>query len=362
MAVLTYLLYGDNTTYELEFLLSALSARVHLRSDADGAAPVRIVVISDRPRFGEGFPFDVHVVPGETMRAWTSTPGRSYNHRIKVLALLEAMRLAAAHEPVALIDTDTIFSASPRRLFERIGPNAAVMHEQEVPRIELDPDCAEVVDVIRDGVELEGFRMSAATPMFNSGVVGVLPAHRPLVEQVLALLDALYDRAPVFNVEQFAFGVVLDQRTKLATCKDVLRHYWGHTRGFIHVQADRHLGARDAKTFREREAQPLPFLGEPAKAWQDQLASRVRGALAHWSTDYRFAYLAARSAHREASRDRAFANVWAAVALENLRRLEHDVPAPRLRADFGRWFGQAADRLPWLDRALHARWQAFLVS
>jgi hypothetical protein len=411
MAVLTYLLYGDNPTYELEFLLGALSARVHLRTDRD-ADPIRLVLISDRPRFGEGFPFDVHVVPRETVHAWarrpaapkagqpprgaasaasvgaparrpaapkagqpprgaasaasvgapTSAPGRVYNHRIKVLALLEAMHLAADGEPVALVDTDTIFTASPRRLFERIGPDATVMHEQEVPAIADDPDCADVVEYIRNGVEIGGFRMSPATPLFNSGVIGVLPSHRPLVEQVLALLDALYDRAPVFNVEQFAFGVVLDQRTKLATCKDVVRHYWGHTRGFIHVQAARHLGPRDAKTFREREMQPLPYLGEPTKAWQDKVASRLRGALGHWSQEYRFAYLAARSAHREASRDPAFANAWAALALEGLQRLAGEASTPRVRADFSAWFAQPAARLPWLDRELHARWQAFLVD
>jgi hypothetical protein len=34
----------------------------------------------------------------------------------------------------------------------------------------------------------------------------------------------------------------------------------------------------------------------------------------------------------------------------------------RMRADFGRWFAQTADRLPWLDRELHARWRAFLAG
>ncbi len=362
MAVLTYLLYGDNKTYELEFLLSALSARIHLRSDQrgdDGSDAVRIELISDRPRFDKSFPFDVRVIDPDTMRAWTSTPGRSYNHRVKVLALLDAMR-HAGDEPVALVDTDTFFTASPRRLFERIGPDATVMHEQEVPAIADDPDCADVVEFIRHGVEIEGFHMSAATPMFNSGVVGVLPSHAPLVKQALALLDALYDRAPVFNVEQFAFGVVLDQRTKLATCKDVVHHYWGHTRGFIHVQADRHVNPRDAATFCALESQPLPLLGEPPKAWQDKLASRVRGTLGGWSKDYRFAYLAACSAHRQAPHDRAIANAWAAVALEDLRRLTGEASPQRMRADFGRWFAQPLERLPWIDRELHARWHLML--
>lgn len=357
MAALTYLLYGDNPTYELEFLLSALSARIHLQR-AGQAKHVRISLISDRPRFGPGFPFDVVVIDPEDLKRWMATPGRTYNHRLKVLALMDAMR--RSDEAVALVDTDTFFIASPQLMFDRIGTESTVMHEREVDAIEQDPDCKDVVDVIRPGVVIDGFALSAATPMYNSGVVGVMPSHLPLVAQALSLLDTLYDRAPVFNVEQFAFGVVLSQRTRLHTCDDVVRHYWGHTRAFIHVQAARYLPLRTAAEFREREAQgSLPFLGEPTKAWQDQLAARVRGAVGAWSADYRFAYLAALSALRCAPVDSNIASAWASVALDDLRRLLNVVPAAQWRRDFAAFAAPAA-ALPWMQRDVHARWQQLL--
>ncbi len=364
MAVLAYLLYGDSKTYELEFLTSALSARIQARSDP-AAAALRIVLLTDRPRFDAGFPFEQWPITPAQMKAWTSTPGRSYNHRVKVLALLEAMARVGqsgtdgGDEPVALVDTDTWFTTSPMRLFERIGPDATVMHEQEVPRIEMDPDCDAVTDFIRGGTTVEGFALSESTPMYNSGVVGVLPSHAPLVTQALALLDALYDRAPVFNVEQFAFGVVLSQKTRLGTCDDVVRHYWGHVRNFVHVQAARHLPLRTAHEFHERDAQPLPFLGEPPKARQDQLAARWRGVLHRWPDEYRFAYLCARTAWRERARDPAMANAWAAAALDELQRLIDAMPQARMRADFTAWAAPAA-ALPWLRADLHSRWVRLL--
>lgn len=363
MAVLAYLLYGDNKTYELEFLLSALSARVQARRDAT-LPGLRIVLLTDRPRFDAAFPFEQRLITPEQMKVWTSTPGRSYNHRVKVLALLEVLRHdGRGDEPLALIDTDTWFTGAPARLFERISADATVMHEQEVPHIEMDPDCKEVVDFIRPGVTIEGFAVSATSPMYNSGVVGVLPSHAPLVEQALALLDALYDRAPVFNVEQFAFGVVLSQKTRLSTCNDVVRHYWGHVRNFVHVQAARHLPQRSAQEFLEREARgELPFLGEPAKARADQFAARWRSAVHRWSDGYRFAWLAARSAWRCRASDPEIANAWAASAHEDLRRVSVDdataLPT-RWREDFA-VFAAPASTLPWLRGDLHAKWQLLL--
>ncbi len=43
-------------------------------------------------------------------------------------------------------------------------------------------------------------------------------------------------RAPVFNIEQFAVTAVLGAKTRLSACNDLLVHYWGFARGFIHEQ------------------------------------------------------------------------------------------------------------------------------
>jgi hypothetical protein len=64
--------------------------------------------------------------------------------------------------------------------------------------------------------------------MYNSGLIGMTPAHIPLLDDALAMIDALIGRAKKFpNIEQFALSEVLRLTgTPVAEIHDSFLHYW----------------------------------------------------------------------------------------------------------------------------------------
>ena len=64
------------------------------------------------------------------------------------------------------------------------------------------------------------------TVMFNAGVIGLDKTDIALLDEVIYLTDALFPRVKLQNVEQFAFGLVLQQRTRLRQSYDLIHHYW----------------------------------------------------------------------------------------------------------------------------------------
>src|SRR5258708_17391964 len=64
--------------------------------------------------------------------------------------------------------------------------------------------------------------------MFNSGLIGVSPAHVPVMEDVLAFIDALIGRARKFpTVEQLALSEVARlNQIPIAEVTDTFLHYW----------------------------------------------------------------------------------------------------------------------------------------
>jgi hypothetical protein len=278
--------------------------------------------------------------------------------------------LAQYAAPVAFVDTDTFFTQSPARLFDRVGPQESLMHDFEYA-IGDSSLWSGFVAQVGTGIEMEGVPISPRSPMYNSGVIGVHPANAGLLETTLAVMDRLHAMAPIFNVEQFALGVVLGGKSKLATCPEVLAHYWGFPRYFYHVQAARMLDGYQ----RERIGALLDALrgqafGVPPKSKPDQALTRLLAAAKRWDRRYSFAYLAYRSAFSVSRTDAAYANAWAKVALEELEDLLKDgrpegdgagrtALMGRCRKDFKLLSPARIDRLGWLSPDVKGTWLRF---
>jgi hypothetical protein len=317
MTVITYLLYGDNRTYQLELAFSVLSALRFLRHQAD----CTISVISDRDDIGFDLPIDRIGVSAQEIADWTQ--GGVYPHRAKILALMKAIDHYQA--PTVLIDTDTYFLKNPLELFQFISPDASLMHNFECtigdhrlwqPMFNsLEPEKLEQIYQTTSN----DIRISPQLPMFNSGVVGIDISHRSLLDQALALLDRLYEVFPVFNTEQFALGVVLSQATNLSICPHLVKHYWGYERRFIHTQLADYL-QNYSINYLDTFLETLPNLeiGYPPKPWRAKLAARCLSLLHGWNQDYRFAYLAYRSALYYAKTNVPYANIWAQIARRSI--------------------------------------------
>lgn len=209
-----YLDYGGLPKYRRELKYSLLSLRAAL-----GGGDGRIVVYTDAPGIYAGWPVTV-VDIGARVGEWSR--GGLYHHRIKPCVVLDALRRFAG--PVCFLDSDSIVRPGfPAEVTAKMA-GAVVMNGFEL---------------VNPFPPLKGFRTSlphlgayrydvAQSWMFNSGLIGVSPEHEPLLEDALAMIDALIGRARKFpTIEQFALSEVCRlTQTPVAEVKETFLHYW----------------------------------------------------------------------------------------------------------------------------------------
>lgn len=202
-------------------LYSALSALAH----ADGA-PLVIHVYTDAP---EAFArlegrVELTTFPRATFEAWALPAG--YNHRAKPAAIRD---LASRHpsDRILFADADTVFIGPVPALMDRIGPASAVMHEREY-----NVATAETAVMFRfrrhmRRATFRGAPVGLGWDMWNSGVVGLHPAHFPLVDDWLAYLDDVFPQVKRWVLEQYGLATVLQERgIAIREAIDLLVHYW----------------------------------------------------------------------------------------------------------------------------------------
>lgn len=222
-----YLVYGDDCRYYLQAKFSILSA---LRFHWHQTPEANILVLTERPESFAGYPVTVETLTRETLMKWAGP--RQYLHRAKNRAMAQIMGKYRAK--TVLVDTDTYFTRSPSRLFDRIAAGCALLHKKEGPIArcsrELRESLARVAIPMPDG---SLYTPGANAPMWNSGVVGLDPADRRLLDQALFLVDGLYARTGIANMEQLGLGEVLGQTTRLRQAEDIVTHYWGRALPFF---------------------------------------------------------------------------------------------------------------------------------
>ncbi len=219
-----YLDYGGRAQYRRELKYSLIS----LRSELGEGADARIVVYTDAPALYARWPVEVVDIAQQT-HAWSG--GGLYHHRIKPAVVLDALNRFAA--PVCFVDSDSII---------RPGFHAEVstkLAPQEVSSATKGAVVMNHFELKNPFPPLKGFRTvlphlgpyrydTAASWMFNSGLIGVTPVHVPAMEDVLAFIDALIGRARKFpTIEQLALSEVARlNQIPIAEVKDTFLHYW----------------------------------------------------------------------------------------------------------------------------------------
>ena len=219
-----YLDYGGLAKYRRELKYSLISLRQEL-----GAAPdARIAVYSDTPALYRSWPVEV-VDISAPVHGWSG--GGLYHHRIKPAVVLDA--LGRFSGPVCFVDSDSIISkgfhaeVSARLVPEEawsVTKTAVVMN-----RFELRNPFPALKGFRTRLPHLGAYRYDLENSwMFNSGLIGMVPAHVPLLEDTLAFIDALIGRARKFpTLEQFALSeVVRLNQIPIAEVRDTFLHYW----------------------------------------------------------------------------------------------------------------------------------------
>jgi hypothetical protein len=116
---LVYYVYGADQ-YVHQTLFSIMSA---LRFKALTDRQWRIVIYTDNLDPYRQLDATLEYLDADTMREWAGPA--SFGHRRKILALQHSLK---KYGPSVLVDSDTYFQKSPRRLFDRIGPGNIIMH------------------------------------------------------------------------------------------------------------------------------------------------------------------------------------------------------------------------------------------
>lgn len=344
MNTIAYLVYGNKPEYKLELTYSVLSAVHFLRGELSNT---RIVLITDEANRRTDLPVE-HLLFTEKDFAGRTRSG-VYSHEAKVHALLAAMDHFGG--AVVLVDTDTYFLSHPSKLFERVGPGKALMHAVDGTLGQFDY-WRPILSTITGPVA--GHNVSHQSNMFNSGVVGVDQSARATMDAVIPIINKLHKVSPVFNIEQFAFTAVLEKAFELSICPDIVYHYWGYERRFIHTQIREMFPSFESEIF-DRNVDDLPPVGYPDNSMLNQVLSRLKALQRRQGGDYRFAYLSYRNAL--SSSHKAFANDWAHTTLDLLVRNKFN--PLHIQADFRQMGPEQLNAHQWIEPETKQRWEDY---
>ena len=234
MLTYVYLDYGGHPKYRQELKYSLVSLKAELGAKA-ASGEAAIAVYTDSPGAYRNWPVTAVDITAH-IPAWSGNG--LYYHRIKPAVVQAALQHFAG--PVCLMDSDSIV---------RPGFHA------EVSTKILGAVVVNTFEKNNPYPPLSGFRCRlphlgeyryevGASLMYNSGLIGMRPEHAPLLEDVLAMIDALIGRARKFPaIEQFALSEVLRlKQVPVAEVKDTFLHYWqGRRRIYMANQIAKNL-------------------------------------------------------------------------------------------------------------------------
>jgi hypothetical protein len=239
-----YLDYGGLARYRRELKYSLISLRQELGQELGAAPDAKITVYTDAPSVYDRWPVEVVDIAGQ-VQAWSG--GGLYHHRIKPAVVLDALNRFAA--PVCFVDSDSIIKPGfHAEVTEKMAP-------QEVWSVTKTAVVMNQFELRNPFPPLKGFRTRlphlgsyrydiANSWMFNSGLIGVSPVHVPVMEDTLALIDALIGRARKFpTIEQLALSEVARlNQIPIAAVADTFLHYWqGRRRIYMANQIEKSL-------------------------------------------------------------------------------------------------------------------------
>lgn len=188
--------------------------------------------------------------------------------------------------------------------------------------------------------------------MLNSGIVGVGQAHLQAVLAAADLGRRLHAIEPVFNIEQFALGTMLQRHGEVRVTGPMVTHYWGYRKHIYHRRIPGAL-ARIGHDYSPAAAARLPQVTAPEKPLAARISSRLAMGLRKVDEAYRFAHLCQACCLRTGNPvDRS---IWAAIALHMLRQSR---TKNRVQQDFRAFLPEEILRFE-LDTEDREEWKSF---
>ena len=197
----------------------------------------RVLLFTDSPSFFMPFfgdqPIEYILLTSDKIRVMRGEI--DFLHRMKIALLEEAFDLT--DQNLLYIDSDTFFINDPTPLCEVVSEKNSFMHLREyrfdslkhlkLPAGKPFHDFLELIEHTlfygKDNVPI------SVTPYhysWNAGAMLLHRAHRLLLGEVYRLTDQFFPRTQNHASEQYAFSIVLQNTTAIASCDSVIYHYW----------------------------------------------------------------------------------------------------------------------------------------
>jgi hypothetical protein len=200
-----------------------------------GATPLSVHVYTDEPEYFSplvGAGLEVRLLTADEIRLWRGPC--AFVHRLKAEMIREMVR-AFPDDKLLYLDADVFAVSSMEQVFERIGPEAAVMHEREYNVATRNTD---QIRRFRRHIRKHAFRGSPVDltrDMWNAGAIGLHPSSFSVIDTWIDFIDELYPRYSRGLVEQYGISLLLQQAGSVQPCSDVVFHYWFQKDGYAEV-------------------------------------------------------------------------------------------------------------------------------
>jgi hypothetical protein len=235
--------------------------------------PSRLVVYTDKPQVFRQCGVRCELVPVDALR----TPGPTYLHRTKILALRHAA--ARSDGDILFVDGDTYFQDGPERDLAALSARRSIMHMREYTLG--GADRGDLLELVRSGgfqsPALEWGQTQPEIIMWNAGVVGIAEANKPLIAEALSVSDELNSAHGVHVCEQLAWTLVLSRAGEIVPMDATVYHYWDDREELTHtimgfLRHNRKLGPAELST------KAYDFRPRATEGWRPPLIVRARTA------------------------------------------------------------------------------------
>jgi hypothetical protein len=206
---------------------------------AHRAVPSReaTLLFTDKPDYFapyfSGLPVEYVLLTPEKIRLMRGSI--DFLHRMKIALIEEAFQKTGGD--LLYADSDTFFLADPASFMQKLSPGKSFMHLHEYRFEELRNmplPSGETFRAYLQLIEQGPLQLADASPLqvtaqhssWNAGVMLLHRAHNALIPDVYALTEQTYPATRNHASEQYAFSIMLQERTELASCEAMIYHYW----------------------------------------------------------------------------------------------------------------------------------------
>ena len=225
------LAYGEAPGVYRQSLMLLLSLVAH------APEPYELVVATDRPEcyVWFGTRVEIEYLDFKRLEAWRGPRPFSMRQKLELArAATPTPESGLSRTPPAatvLLDADVLAVKPLGPFVDRLRAGDLFMHKQEYVLSESRRrGNRQLWSALRS---IRQFEFKADDAMWNSGVLAIPTAERPLLDRAIELYDHLGEAGlRHFATEQLVEGVILGRTGRLRPAHDWFAHYWGNKPGY----------------------------------------------------------------------------------------------------------------------------------